>query len=116
MLREMIQRETANGFELSNGCDVEIGTASYKAVNLVVIDDIDTLTTRGVEAGFDFLYSVLWRSKRRSKLLYTLRNAPSQSLANAIEVPGLEEGDYEEFVEVCRSQFRFRRARFRSRT
>jgi hypothetical protein len=72
----------------------------------VVIDDIDTLTTNGLEAGFDFLYGVLWRSKRRSKLLYTLRNAPSQSLANAIEVPGLEEGDYQEFVEVCRSQFK----------
>jgi hypothetical protein len=74
--------------------------------NFVVIDDIDTLTTKGLEAGFDFLYGVLWRSKRRSKLLYTLRNAPSQSLANAIEVPGLEEGDYEEFVEVCRTQFK----------
>jgi hypothetical protein len=74
--------------------------------NFVVIDDIDTLTTKGLEAGFDFLYGVLWRSKRRSKLLYTLRNAPSQSLANAIEVPGLEEGDYQEFVEVCRSQFK----------
>jgi hypothetical protein len=76
--------------------------------NFVVIDDIDTLTIGGLEAGFDFLYSVLWRSKRKSKLLYTLRNAPSQSLANAIEVPGLEEGDYEEFVEVCRSQFRLK--------
>ncbi len=76
--------------------------------NFVVIDDIDTLTVNGLEAGFDFLYGVLWRARRRSKLLYTLRNAPSQSLANAIEVPGLEEGDYEEFVEVCRSQFRVR--------
>jgi hypothetical protein len=78
--------------------------------NFVVIDDIDTLTTKGLEAGFDFLYGVLWRSKRRSKLLYTLRNAPSQSLANAIEVPGLEEGDYEEFVEVCRAQFKLANA------
>ncbi|WP_249154133.1 ATP-binding protein [Bradyrhizobium manausense] len=74
--------------------------------NFIVVDDVDTLTVNGLEAGFDFLYGLLWRAKRRSKLLYTLRNAPSQSLANAIEVPGLEEGDYEEFVEVCRSQFR----------
>lgn len=73
--------------------------------NFIVIDDIDTLTTKGLEAGFDFLYSVLWRSKRRSKLLYTIRNAPSQSLANSIEVRGLEDGDYEEFVRVCADQF-----------
>ena len=74
--------------------------------NFLVVDDIDTLTTEGTEAGFDFLYGVLWRSKRRSRILYTLRNAPTQSLANAIEVPGLEAGDYEEFVEVCAAQFR----------
>jgi energy-coupling factor transporter ATP-binding protein EcfA2 len=55
--------------------------------NFIVIDDVDTLTTHGLEAGFDFLYGALWRAKRRSKLLYTIRNAPSQSLANSIEVP-----------------------------
>ncbi len=45
MLRAMITRETANGFELSNLCDVVIGTASYRAVRgraifLVVLDEI----------------------------------------------------------------------------
>jgi hypothetical protein len=45
MLRAMITRETANGFELSNNCDVEIGTSSYRAVRgraiaLVVLDEI----------------------------------------------------------------------------
>ncbi len=45
MLRALVTRETANGFELSNGCDVEIGTASYRAVRgraiaLVVLDEI----------------------------------------------------------------------------
>ncbi|AND86596.1 blr0871 [Bradyrhizobium diazoefficiens USDA 110] len=74
--------------------------------NFLVIDDVDTLTTEGVEAGFDYLYGVLWRSKRKSRILYTLRNAPTHSLANAIEVPGLEAGDYEEFVKVCAAQFR----------
>jgi hypothetical protein len=75
--------------------------------NFIVIDDIDTLTTMGVEAGFDFIYGLLWRAKRKSKVLYTLRNAPSHSLANAIEVPGLQVGgEYEEFVAVCADQFR----------
>jgi hypothetical protein len=45
MLKAMIQRETANGFELSNLCDVVIGTSSYRAVRgraiaLVVLDEI----------------------------------------------------------------------------
>lgn len=44
MLRAMVTRETAIGFELSNGCDVEIATASYRAVRgrsiaLVVLDE-----------------------------------------------------------------------------
>jgi Schlafen, AlbA_2 len=74
--------------------------------NFIVIDDIDTLTTKGQEAGFDFLYGVLWKAKRRSKILYTIRNVPTQSLSNSIEVPGLENGDYDEFVRVCAEQFR----------
>ena len=58
--------------------------------NFVVIDDIDTLTTQGHEAGFDFLYGTLWKARRRSKILYTIRNAPTQSLANSIEVQVLK--------------------------
>lgn len=90
--------------------DIEQLKSELKALfdltsNFIVIDDVDTLTTKGMEAGFDFLYGVLWRSKRRSKILYTIRNAPSQSLANSIEVPGLEGDDYEEFVNVCAQQF-----------
>jgi hypothetical protein len=74
--------------------------------NFIIIDDIDTLTTKGIEAGFDFIYGSLWRAKRKSRVLYTLRNAPSQSIANSIEVPGLEMGgEYEEFVQVCSAQF-----------
>jgi hypothetical protein len=45
MLKAMIQRETAIGFELSNNCDVVIATASYRAVRgraiaFVVLDEI----------------------------------------------------------------------------
>jgi hypothetical protein len=73
---------------------------------LVVIDDVDTLTTKGLDAGFDFLYKVLARCKSGSKVLYTLRNAPSQSLLNSIEVPGLATGgEYELFVTACCHQF-----------
>lgn len=73
---------------------------------LLVVDDVDTLTTKGIDAGFDFLYKVLSRTSGGSKVLYTLRNAPSHSLLNSIEVPGLATGgDYETFVQACAAQF-----------
>lgn len=74
--------------------------------NFLVIDDIDTLTTKNQDAGFDYIYRTIARARRQSKVLYTLRNVPTHSLANAIEVPGLEPGgEYEEFVSVCAKQF-----------
>lgn len=71
----------------------------------VIIDDVDTLTTAGKEAGIDFLYGVLWRAKKRSKLLYTVRNRPTHSLNSSIEVPGLSGDEYHEFIRVCCKQF-----------
>ena len=45
MLKSMVTRETADGFELNNGVDVQVATASYKAVRgralaMVVLDEI----------------------------------------------------------------------------
>jgi len=45
MLKSMVTRETADGFELSNGVDVQVATASFKAVRgraiaLCVLDEI----------------------------------------------------------------------------
>lgn len=73
----------------------------------IVIDDIDTLTTKGLEAGFEFLIGALYRSKKKSKILYTLRNAPSHALSNSIDVPGLAVGDeYNNFVKLAVEQFK----------
>lgn len=71
----------------------------------IVIDDIDTLTTKGIDPGADFLFRALSRAKKTSKILYTIRNAPSQSLHNSIEVPGLSGEDYVQFVDECVSRF-----------
>ncbi|MEN9063097.1 RNA-binding domain-containing protein [Ponticoccus litoralis] len=73
---------------------------------LIVLDDVDTLTTKGIDPGADFLYRALSRAKKRSKVLYTIRNAPSQSIHNSIEVPGLQGVDYDEFVDECVKRFR----------
>lgn len=80
---------------------------AYLDINsiLLVIDDVDTLTTKGIDPGSDFLYRALCRASRTSKVVYTLRNAPSQSLGNAIEVPGLGDEDYEQFVTECVQHF-----------
>ena len=72
----------------------------------LVVDDIDTLTTQGLDPGMDALYRILARSKTGGCVLYTLRNAPSQSLMNSIEVLGLEpETEYPQFLELCCEQF-----------
>jgi energy-coupling factor transporter ATP-binding protein EcfA2 len=73
---------------------------------LIVVDDIDTLTTKGIDPGADFLFRTLSRAKKRSKILYTTRNAPSQSIINSIEVPGLVGEEYLQFVGECVSRFR----------
>lgn len=74
--------------------------------SFIIIDDIDTLTTKGIDAGLEDLYLVSARAKLPSKFLYTLRNVPSNALANAIEVPGLQmDGDYETFIKICAEQF-----------
>jgi hypothetical protein len=72
---------------------------------LIVLDDIDTLMTKGVDPGVDFIYRSLCRSRQKSKVVYTLRNAPTQSLNNSIEVPGLQGTDYDEFVKQCTAHF-----------
>jgi hypothetical protein len=73
---------------------------------LFVVDDIDTLTTAGRDPGMDPIYKLLLRAESGGKVLYTMRNAPTQSLANSIEVQGLD-GDEElrPFVEICAKQF-----------
>ena len=73
---------------------------------LIVIDDIDSLTTQGLDPGMDGLYRSSIRATNGAKILYTLRNAPTQSLAQAIEVPGLEDDEYRAFIRACSAQFR----------
>jgi hypothetical protein len=74
---------------------------------LLVVDDIDTLTTAGRDPGMDALYKLLVRAQAGGKILYTMRNAPTQSLANSIEVPGLDpEEELSPFVEICANQFK----------
>ena len=73
---------------------------------VMVVDDIDTLTTKDIDPGSDYLYRLLCRAKKSSKVLYTLRNAPSQSILNSIEVPGLLHDDYPKFITECATQFK----------
>lgn len=84
----------------------ELSLIFDKVSMLIIVDDIDTLTTKGIDPGFDALFLCIARAKRTIKLLYTLRNAPTMAMANAIEVPGLQLGrEYERFIEVCCAQF-----------
>ena len=83
----------------------EIASLFSRHSFFIVIDDVDTLTTKGLEAGFEFLIGALYKANRRSRVLYTLRNAPSQALSNSIDVPGLNDGELAEFVDLASKQF-----------
>jgi hypothetical protein len=111
-LYEAILTEGGSDLDTLDGrsiTDLKKDIAAFFDTNsaFLVIDDIDTLTTKGVDAGFDFLFGALCRARKHSKVLYTLRNVPTHSLTNSIEVPGLEpEREYEEFVQLCAEQFK----------
>ena len=53
----------------------------------------------------DALYRAAIRSRKGAKILYTLRNAPTHSLAQALEVPGLQDDEYRDFISTCCKQF-----------
>ena len=67
---------------------------------LFVIDDIDALSRRNLDPGMEALFEILLRSKRGSKVLYTLRNIPAVVRASSVSVPGLDfESEYLPFVQ-----------------
>ncbi len=72
----------------------------------LVIDDIDTLTTAGTDGGLETVFTIVARAKVPSKVLYTLRNAPTHALRNSIEVPGLRDtAAISAFLNLCSHQF-----------
>lgn len=77
--------------------------------SVIILDDIDTLTTKNVEVGTNYLNRMLGRAKRVSKILCPQRNIPTHAISNSVEVPGLSaDGEYQEFVAECVSQYAVR--------
>jgi hypothetical protein len=73
---------------------------------LVVIDDIDTLTRDRRDTGEETLFLKAAISKKRTRILYTLRFPPTYALRNSITVPGLDYvSEFIPFVEACCAQF-----------
>ena len=73
---------------------------------LLVIDDIDTLTTKGLDSGSDTLYRILVKSPKGGKVLYTMREEPLLSVNQSQVVEGLDmEMEYIDFVSSCCKQF-----------
>jgi hypothetical protein len=69
---------------------------------LVVLDDMDTLTTKGIEGGTSFLLRTLGRARRVSKVICTQRDGAIHAISGSIEVPGLSmDGEFQEFVAAC---------------
>ncbi|WP_312608581.1 AAA family ATPase [Agrobacterium pusense] len=73
---------------------------------LIVIDDIDALSRRGVDTGEEYLFFRIMKAKSRTKILYTLRHPPSHALNSSIVVPGLNpETEYFKFQALCCEYF-----------
>lgn len=73
---------------------------------LIVLDDIDALSRRGVDTGEEALFTELVTVNRKTRLLYTLRYPPGHALSSAMQVPGLEfHSEFEPFVSICADQF-----------
>lgn len=71
----------------------------------LIIDDIDTLTTKGDSAGADALFLIAARAKKNIKILYTLRSAASIAADVTIAVPGLAGDQLVEFSKLCAVRF-----------
>ena len=73
----------------------------------IVVDDIDTLTTEGIDGAIEDIFVIAARAKRPIKLLYTLRNVPTNAIKSGVPVPGLKnKQELLEFIELCSQQFR----------
>ncbi len=72
---------------------------------IIVFDDIDALSRRGLDTGEEFIFQSLVQAKRRTRAIYTLRQVPQHARRSAIHVPGLSEVEFFEFTEVARQQF-----------
>ena len=70
-----------------------------------MIDDIDALSRRGKDTGEESLLLKAVCGKKRTRLLYTLRHAPAHARKHALEVPGLKDKEFFEFLEACCEQF-----------
>ena len=74
---------------------------------LIVIDDIDTVSTSEEDAGMEQLYNIVARCASQSKILYTLRNIPSYAKVSSIEVPGLDiKYEFPPFIKACVQKFK----------
>ncbi|MBP1884886.1 hypothetical protein [Sinorhizobium mexicanum] len=73
---------------------------------LIVLDDIDALSRRGLETGEESLFIKSVLAKKRTRILYTLRYPPQHALTSSLSVPGLDaESEFFAFLEVCCKQF-----------
>jgi hypothetical protein len=73
---------------------------------LIVIDDVDTLTTSKRDAGMEELFVTLTRARSGTKILYTQRGFPSFAPNASVEVPGLTDDEFQQFLILCCTKFR----------
>lgn len=72
---------------------------------LIVLDDIDALSRKGLDTGEESLFIKILSGARRTRVLYTLRQSPSHARKSAIHVPGMDDAEFFAFIDVAQRQF-----------
>ncbi|MEO6114359.1 MAG: AAA family ATPase, partial [Sphingomicrobium sp.] len=93
--------QAANDEEL--GRLVEELFSSYSG--LIVLDDIDALSRRGLNTGEELLFLAAAQAKKPTRIIYTLRFPPPNAAGSGVKVPGLNDEEYHSFLQACCMQF-----------
>lgn len=72
---------------------------------VIVFDDIDALSRKGLDTAEEFIFMKIVSAARRTRVIYTLRQVPQHARKSSINVPGLRESEVNEFIEVAHQQF-----------
>lgn len=75
----------------------------------IVLDDIDTITTKGQDSGASIIFEAAMQSSKSSKILVTQRDTPKEWLRNSKKVEGFKsEEELIKFLKECCDKFRER--------
>ena len=102
--------ESASSASIFDMSDMKLEDAIHDLFSekslFVILDDIDTITTKGKDSGASVVFEAAMRSRKECKILVTQRDVPREWLGKSTEVLGFpEDAQYERFLTACCDKF-----------